>query len=394
MAGLAGGATLPTTVRASAAESPTVMTRNLYLGVDLARLFEADSLAGIRRVAGELFTAIRRRPFAPRAAAIAAEIEATSPDVVCLQEAARIRTQRPSDFGSRPVTNASTVYVDFLDVLASKLEARNLSYQVAASTVTTDVEVPADVDGETIDVRLTDRDAVLVRTGVETGATPTGTYEASYAPPNVPAGLGLTRGYCLVDVTLGGVETTVATTHLESADEGIRREQSRELLELLPADRPVVLAGDFNSSPGAAAYDLLTETFTDAYTSVRPDADGFTCCQAPDLRNETSKLSKRIDGVLSRGGVEPTGVSRVGADPADRVAADVDGKTARLWPSDHAGVVATFEVTATPTPTRTTTESTRTRTTTETTATGPGFGVAAAVGGVVAGALARLRRGE
>jgi PGF-CTERM protein len=105
-----------------------------------------------------------------------------------------------------------------------------------------------------------------------------------------------------------------------------------------------------------------------------------------------------------------TDVTRVGADPANRI--DVDGD--RLWPSDHAGVVATLSpdaaptatpsstpirtATATPartgTPTRTPTEAMSVSVDDDTTVTVPGFGVAAGVASVVAAALAARRRAE
>jgi len=76
-----------------------------------------------------------------------------------------------------------------------------------------------------------------------------------------------------------------------------------------------VLAGDLNSGPDGptAAYDLLTESFADPASDGESDDVAPTCCQASDLRNETSELTRRVDHLLSRGDVELTGVERVGA---------------------------------------------------------------------------------
>jgi PGF-CTERM protein len=221
-------------------------------------------------------------------------------------------------------------------------------------------------------------------------------------------------------VTVGGVEFTAVGTHLESSSQSTRREQAEELLEVVPAEGPAVLAGDFNSGPGTStdAYDLLTEEFTDAYATQHPDSDGFTCCQAADLTNEESQLEKRVDAVLGRG-LTPTAASRVGHEPDDRISFDADSGPVELWPSDHAGVVATFQTDGTPTPTATTTP-TRTVTPTQTPATpdtptatprrspqptgtttetadgdGPGFGVTgslAALGGLGYALRRRLTR--
>lgn len=330
------------------------MTRNLALGVEFHRLFEASSLDDVRRIAGEMLADIRDTPFPPRAGAIADEVAATEPDVVCLQEAAKVRTQRPSDFRSNPTPNATSLEVDFLSVLASKLEDRGLAYEVAASTVTTDVEVPADVDGDTIDVRLTDRDAVLVHADHGVGPVDAGTYDAVYSPDTALPRAAIERGYVVVDVTVGDAVVTVADTHLEAADRTTRRKQAEQLLARLPTDRPVVLAGDLNSGPGGSreVYDLLRESFTDAHAAAG-SGSAPTCCQDADLRNESSSLSSRVDVVMARGGATPASVRRVGHEPADRVEATVDGQPVRLWPSDHAGVVAGVEVPATATATRT-----------------------------------------
>ena len=211
------------------------MTRNLYLGVDLARLFQVRSVADVRRVAGRMVADVERRPFPARAAAIAEEVESTRPDVVGVQEAALVRVQEPSDFVVDPGPNASRVAIDFLEVLSEALAARGLDYEVAASVVTSDVEVPADVEGRTVDVRLTDRDALLVREGVEVGETRTGTFEAGFGVSVDGYAATIDRGYATVAVSVDDIRATVATTHLESADATVRQQQARELLDVLPS---------------------------------------------------------------------------------------------------------------------------------------------------------------
>ena len=58
-----------------------------------------------------------------------------------------------------------------------------------------------------------------------------------------------------------------------------------------------------------------------------------------------------MDAVLHRGTGRPTAAERVGEAPGDRVTADIGGETVRVWPSDHAGVVASFPLPAAPTAT-------------------------------------------
>lgn len=398
----------------------SVMTRNLYLGVDLSRLFRGRSAADVRRIAGRMLADVERRPFPPRARAIAAEVAATRPDVVGVQEAALVRTRESSDFEVDPGPNAEGGVVDFLDVLRDALADRGLDYEVATSVVTSDVEVPADVDGREVDARLTDRDALLVRNGIDVGEIRTGTFEASLEVPVDDEVVSIDRGYCVADVSVDGAEATVATTHLEPADSTVRLRQARELLDVLPSDGSVVLAGDVNSGPGGSegAYRRLTESFDDAHATLRPDAVGSTCCQDADLRNDRSRLSRRVDVVLSRG-LRALAVERVGEDPGDRVPAAVDGQPTRLWPSDHAGVVASFgtgrskrtagastRTTAETTTTARTRPGSRPTTTPSRTRTSPsspeerttspplsGFGLVASLSAVVLAAISRRLRG-
>lgn len=396
LSGLATAQALP--AAAAPDQSLTVATRNLYLGVDLSRLFQATSMDDVRRIAGQMLDEIRTHPYAARTDAIAAEIEAAQPDVIGVQEAARIRVQTESDFLDDPSPNASTDAVDLLDLLSTKLEARGLDYDVATSTVTTDVEVPAEDDGGPTDVRLTDRTAVLVRSDLRVVERRSGTFDAALEYPLRGHSVSIRRGYCLVDLTVGGTDVTVANTHLESADAYTRKRQAEELLETLPSDRPVVLTGDLNSGPGTTtgAYERLTESFEDSYSSLRPDADGFTCCQANDLRNEESAFSSRVDHVLHRGALEPTAIERVGADPGSKVSVESGDETVRIWPSDHAGVVATLAISPS-TPTATSTLSpTETATTTDSGSSSspniPFYGSIAGLGGLSLAALAWYRK--
>lgn len=399
-AGFAAAGALPTA--AAAAGDLTVMTRNLYVGVDLFRLVRAEDLDDVRTIAGRLLEDARRHPYRERAAALAAEIEATAPDAVGVQEAALLRTREPSQFDGAHDPGATDVEVDLLDLLRSELESRGLDYEVAVETVTNDVEVPAELDGgdRELDVRLTDRTAVLVRRGVETGETRAERFDAALDIPIDSAEFSLRRGYSSVDVTVDGEPVTVATTHLESVSPSVRRDQAAELLTALPTDRPVVLTGDVNSGPDrqSGTYETLRESFDDAHATTAADVAGPTCCYDADLAGDGAALSRRVDVVLYRGALEAVSAERVGVDVDGRVEAEVDGESVRLWPSDHAGVVATFELSAGE-PTATATQrpgetSTPTSTPGETIDEQSGMGLLAGLGAAVLAALVRSRNDE
>ena len=399
-AGIAAGA-VDVTGAASASQPAvaTVMTQNAYLGFDVAELLRAGSLDEVRSIAGGFLEDIEPELYAARAERIAAAVAAADADVVALQEAVLLRRQRPGDYGTDSDTAADDVVVDFLDHIRTALAERGLDYTVAAESVANDFELPAETDEGPVDLRITDRDALLVRSDLDTADPVAGTYDAALALP-VPDSdrtLTISRGYSAVDVTVGGREMRAVSTHLESAAPQYRRRQARELLDTLPSGT-VVVCGDFNSAPGEEAYDLLTGSLNDAYTELRSDGGGATCCQAKDLRNDASLLDRRIDAVLYRGAVTPTAIDRVGDRPGDRTAVEVAGETVQVWPSDHAGVVGTFDLsgapaTATaPSPTPEATTATDGTAPPATGASGPGFGIGSALLGVVLGAGAWLRR--
>ena len=100
----------------------------------------------------------------------------------------------------------------------------------------------------------------------------------------------------------------------------------------------MILLGDFNTQAvDGAAYQLLRGA---GYTDVwRADSAGYTCCQAPDLRNAESTLDQRIDQVFIKGLRQDAAISA--SIVGDRLA---DKTPAGLWPSDHAGVVAHLPV--------------------------------------------------
>ncbi|WP_436908222.1 endonuclease/exonuclease/phosphatase family protein [Halosimplex marinum] len=362
LAGLAAGSARDAPARA------TVATWNAYLGVDLFALFDARSLEDVRTIAGDLLADARHHPYAARAGAVADGIVAAEADAVALQEAARLRSI-PRDSAADDATAADgtatgdtaadgETVADLLDLVVEALADRGRPYEVAAEAVTTDVRLPADTDDGRVDVGFTDRVALLVREGVDARDARSGRYDERLTFPlfGTDRSVTLRRGYCFVDATLDGAPVTLGSTHLESASSRVRERQAEELVDALP-DGPVVVGADLNSGPGGptAAYDAVTAELTDAHTAVRPDEPGDTCCQPSRLRNDRSRLSKRVDAVLSTDSAEPRAVERLGADPEDRVEATVDGEDVTVWPSDHAGVAATVDLpgAATPTPTST-----------------------------------------
>ncbi|MFD7257970.1 endonuclease/exonuclease/phosphatase family protein [Streptomyces sp. NPDC059874] len=217
---------------------------------------------------------------------------------------------------------------------------------MATITVGSDFEAPRVMPGSGLqDIRLTDRDVLLARTDLPARnfsvANPQAAVFANHVGICVPATgcpddagpIRVERGRVSVDATLRGRTARVVSTHLEPAAPPIRLQQAGELVAgPLNTALPTVLLGDLNSAPGTPPHNaLLTAGFTDAWAATRPRDPGFTCCQDANLRNTTSKLTRRIDYVLFRGNVTTLTTNQVGATQADRTPSG-------LWPSDHAGV--------------------------------------------------------
>lgn len=92
---------------------------------------------------------------------------------------------------------------------------------------------------------------------------------------------------------------------------------------------------------------MLEAGFSDAWERTgRGVAACFTCCQEKDLRNAVSALDERIDFVLVRDARAPRGADLPGAVALELVGEEDADRTAvsGLWPSDHAGLVATLRL--------------------------------------------------
>jgi endonuclease/exonuclease/phosphatase family metal-dependent hydrolase len=324
----------------------TLMTWNVYLGADLSPIFVATTPQEFVTAVGAAYNRIQASNFIERANSIADEIQETHPDLIGLQEVSLLRTQSPSDGHVTPATNVS---FDYLQILINALAVRGLIYEPIVVQTAFDAEVPGLISGSLVDLRLTDREIILARADRDfTLSNIQGAQFAANFTLTTPLGtISIPRAWVSVDVTFDkGDKARIVSTHLEP----ILHPQLSPIIQELQADEllngpgntnlPVVFIGDFNSNAdgtGTATYSkIINAGFIDAWT-IAGEGNGFTCCQAENLLNPNSSLDERIDFIFFRGNFDVKDIVLVGNSQDDRT---ISG----LWPSDHAGVVASLKL--------------------------------------------------
>jgi hypothetical protein len=310
----------------------TVMSRNLYLGASLGPLTSGgDVLAAVRTV----WQQVQDTDYPQRAQALADEIVEHQPLLVGLQEVTTYRTGPLLD--PAPATD---VEMDFLEILLDALAARGHPYRAIASVENFDGELPhvGATMAEMFDLRLTDRDVIIVPAGARTSelkvlSTDAGHFDAMLPLPIGGQEMPIVRGWVSADVKHRGQTIRFVNTHPEAFHPGVNAAQIGQLLsEPLATHLPVVLVGDLNATPGSASMaPVWAAGFEDAAVTAPGGDAGPTCCFSADVLG--GSLTSRIDYVLYRGAFTPLSQQRVGHLTTDRTP---DG----LYPSDHAGVVA------------------------------------------------------
>lgn len=327
--------------RVSASSSGiTVMSQNLYVGADVDLVIRALATPDPGDDFPALLFAIEtlgKTAFPARAEAIADAIARARPHAVGLQEVSEI------NIDLRPLGVPVFVSQDFLALVQDALARRGLHYAVAGTSNNINVSLVGGL------VSLVDHDALLIDTDRVTVNAASGQAFGVNLGPIAP-GVSLIRGWVWAQTTVDGTAYTFATAHTEAnlagapagLLEGIRAAQVGEMVATLASSERVILIGDLNDQPASPMHDVLTGSgYTDTWPALRPGAQGLTCCHNADLSEGVAGFDQRIDYVFTRGFAGEDGklfgqVDRFGDVPADRVA----GPAYRVWPSDHAGLVA------------------------------------------------------
>src|SRR5437773_4710776 len=159
--------TLPAAAGAAADRVVSVMTRNVYHGVDaeFAQATGATTFLQFLTAVGAVFQGYYARNFPERAAALAAEIDAAQPDLIGLQEVVLVGTDQTPPQLDGPATPATAVALDYLQILLDALAARGVHYAPVIALTGLDIEAPSILG---FDVRHTEREVILARTDLPT----------------------------------------------------------------------------------------------------------------------------------------------------------------------------------------------------------------------------------
>jgi endonuclease/exonuclease/phosphatase family metal-dependent hydrolase len=330
------------------------MTVNLYVGGPIDKIMALDPtdpnyLTELVSTVTEVYYDIVASQPPLRMQGVADQIAARMPDIVSVEEASLLRNQSPGDLIVGGSTPATTVVFDYLQLLTDALAARGAHYQVVATSQEIDVEMPMlNMQTGTIDdARLTDREAILVRTDLPPGqlsvANPQhGNFSHVIQIPET--GISILRGWCSVDVFIRGQNFRYICAHLEEETVPLLQVlQAQELLSGPAASKlPVVICGDFNSDPlhrdGSIAYDtMIAGGFEDAWAMANPAnlAGGLTWGHDPFLADPDNAFDRRIDFVFYRG----AGFIPVEADVVDL---SLNRFVPPLWGSDHAALAVSL----------------------------------------------------
>ncbi len=319
----------------------SILTQNMDAGTDLGFAVALGAPVGVDLTLAE----IQAGNLPERAELLAAKIAAEQPHLVALEEVTLWRV------GPTPATATEVLY-DQLDLLLSALASRGAAYEVVVVNTLTDLALPGSVGA----LRYTDRDVLLIR--------------AELGPPelhlsNVHAhlfdaalnfqGLPVSQGWLSADVHLGNSQFRLVVTHLESPVPGVPEAtevQVAQAGELVQALRnlaiPVVVCGDFNSdanfghgvdaTPSVALIEAAG--YADVWRIANPADPGATWPlyledQPPPDFFAPSSPTERIDLFFSQD---------LQIISAKQVLAPAPAGSLPSYGSDHAGVIATFQL--------------------------------------------------
>jgi hypothetical protein len=341
--------------------SVTVMTQNLYQGTEFRHI---QTLAGtnptleqaLEATTADYGTYLATR-FKDRAKQMAAEIAQNRPALVGLQEVA---TWHAGAFDPQhPFALPAPVSEDFTSVLIAALADDGIHYAaVSRHDNNFTLAFPIVTPNGLAAVGMVESGVILARSDLPPGqlklSNPqSGTFNARIPlianplDPDPPHGFQFTNSWQSIDAKVRGRSFRFITTHLDAlAPSGVvSGPQAQELLAG-PANTslPVILSGDMNSGPTSSppAYAaFVAGGLTDSWTAAGLGAPPLTCCHlAPDdlVSDPSSIYTEDLDHIFMRGDFSVANEHLVGNTAPNPPPASF------IWPSDHAGMLATLRI--------------------------------------------------
>ncbi|MCI4348601.1 MAG: endonuclease/exonuclease/phosphatase family protein [Thermoplasmata archaeon] len=325
-----------------------ILTYNIYQGSELQAVLRSTTVPQLLSAVAMDFGHVLANNFSARAAQIALEVASAHPAVIGLQEVALWQTTPISK--TCPSTTGQTL--DYLQMLQTALVANGLNYTTLVVRSNFAVQSPGLFPCGLVNVRLTDRSAILVRTSdlangqLSVANIQSQTFVHNFQIVFFGSTIVLYGGWTSVDLSFHGTTVRFISTHLDGFSPAVRLAQANEILAG-PANvaLPVILSGDLNSVSTDPTYAALVAAgFGDAWNQTNPNDSGYTCCQTIQngvtvdvINNPASALSERVDYVLTLGALQADKTKLVGDDPSSMTASG-------FWPSDHAGLAAAITV--------------------------------------------------
>jgi hypothetical protein len=275
------------------------MTYTIKSGNTFSRIFSSRSPAELAVTVGVAFTRVQAGNPPERIDAIANQIATTSPDIVGLQEVALWRVGPPLN-----PAPAETVAYDFLQILLDRLEAKGKHYSAISVPTYLDVELTG-VFGPTsaLDVRYTDRIAIIARTDLQTSRFQIKGVDAENFATNTQVSvlgtqITLLKGWVSADIQDRAKTYRFVTTHLGGylkqcrsprrmnfcRDQRIRRCPSSLLAILTRMQR----------LEDKLIPCCLNAGLTDVWSSLEPNSSGFTWPLSGELPSVLLNPSRRI----------------------------------------------------------------------------------------------------
>jgi endonuclease/exonuclease/phosphatase family metal-dependent hydrolase len=246
----------------------TVMSRNLYLGSDVAVAMKL--IPNMSKAAQFMWDQVAATDFKKRAKVLANEITQNKPEVIGIQEATRWYCKQYFWSKNEVIYDFTQDLINALNDVGEQYEiaqliqngkislARNPGYQIPAIpfiTMVSDAKSFQPVFGkDSAACGFEIADVLLIKKSISTKVLAIGNteYEASYSI--IPKLMTVYRGYTWIDLNWNGTTTRIISTHLESIwDEGKIPNaaiQAKQLVNDLATTKiPTIIIGDFNSDP-------------------------------------------------------------------------------------------------------------------------------------------------